>query len=74
MPAKPKPPAAESLAPAAKPVYIGRTHAAKELDCSVQLVDKFRAAGILRAFKLGRKVLPLREDVMRLVEQGEVRR
>jgi excisionase family DNA binding protein len=54
------------------PQFLSRTHAAELLDVSPQLIDKFVLLGRLRAFRLGRKVVVRKDELLRLVEAGEV--
>lgn len=56
-----------------QPFFVSRTHAAELLDCSVQLIDKFIRCGKLRAYRLGRKVVVRRTDLMAMVEAAEIR-
>jgi excisionase family DNA binding protein len=52
--------------------FLSRVHAAELLDVSVQLIDKFVSLGQLRAFRLGRKVVIRKADLLKLVEAGEI--
>jgi excisionase family DNA binding protein len=54
--------------PSEKSPFVSRVHAAEMLDCSVQLIDKFIKCGTLKAYRLGRKVILRREDLLRLLE------
>ncbi len=55
--------------PSEQSPFISRVHSAETLDCSVQLIDKLINCGKLKAYRLGRKVLIRREDLMRLLEE-----
>jgi excisionase family DNA binding protein len=55
------------------PKYINRINAARYLDCSEQLIDKFLRNGKLTPYYLGRKVLLLRSQVEALVERRDER-
>ena len=57
---------------AADPQFLSRIHAAQLLDVSPQLIDKFVLLGQLRAFRLGRKIVIRKADLLKLVEAGEV--
>ena len=60
-PGKPKPQVRE-------PEYITRADAAFMLSASVQLIDKCIRDGSLPAYRLGRKVLVRRGDLLGLLE------
>jgi hypothetical protein len=49
--------------------FLSRVHAAYEFDCTVQLLDKQVRQGKLKVFRLGRKILFRREDLLRLAEE-----
>ncbi len=53
--------------------YISRKNAARYLDCSDQLIDKYVRTGRLRPFHLGRKLILLRSQVEALVETRDDR-
>jgi excisionase family DNA binding protein len=55
--------------PSEKSPFVSRVHAAAMFDCSVQLIDKFIKCGKLKAYRLGRKVLVRREELLRLLEE-----
>jgi hypothetical protein len=52
--------------------FISRVHAAAILDANPQLVDQLIKKGRLAAFKIGRKVIVRKDDLLRLVEKGRV--
>jgi excisionase family DNA binding protein len=52
--------------------FISRVHAAAILDADEQLIDKLIKQGKLPAFKIGRKVIVRKDDLLRLVEGGRV--
>ena len=49
------------------PQLISRCHAAQRLDVSTQLLDKLVRQGKLRAFRLGRRVLYDRCELLKLL-------
>jgi excisionase family DNA binding protein len=54
------------------PQFISRVHAAKMLDCNVQLVDRLVKEGRLPVVRLGRKILIRQEVLLQLLESGEL--
>ena len=52
--------------------FLSRIHAAEMLDVSVQLIDKFVSLGQLQAFRLGRKVVIKKDELLRLVAAGKI--
>lgn len=58
--------------PPADSQFLSRIHAAQMLDVSVQLIDKFVLSGQLQAFRLGRKVVIRKDELLRLVTSGKV--
>jgi hypothetical protein len=53
--------------------FVGRIRAAEMIDCSPQLIDKFVREKKLTAYHLGRKVVVRWAELLRLVEEGEIR-
>jgi excisionase family DNA binding protein len=60
------------LKPAATVQFISRTRAAEMLDSDPQLIDKLIRQGKLPAYKIGRKIIVRKDDLLRLVEEGRV--
>jgi excisionase family DNA binding protein len=64
--------------PSAKPnrasnaQFVGRIRAAQLLDVSPQTIDKFIRSGRLRAYRIGRKVIVRKDELLRLVEANEI--
>lgn len=48
--------------------FLSRVHAAKMIDCSVQLIDKKIKLKQLTSYKLGRKTLVRKDELLRLLE------
>jgi len=55
-----------------KELYVGRIRAAELVGVSPQLIDRFIGRGSLRAFRLGRKVVVKRAELLQLVERNEM--
>jgi excisionase family DNA binding protein len=53
--------------------FIPRVRAAEMLGCSTQLIDKFIRNDKLRAYKLGRKVLISRDELLSLLKPIEIK-
>jgi excisionase family DNA binding protein len=52
--------------------FVSRIRAAELLDCSPQTIDKLIRQGAIKAFRVGRKVIVRRADLLRLVEASEI--
>jgi excisionase family DNA binding protein len=52
--------------------FVGRIRAAELLDVSPQTIDKFIRRGQLRAFHIGRKIVLRWDELLRMVEGGEI--
>jgi excisionase family DNA binding protein len=52
--------------------FVGRIRAAAILDVNPQTIDKFIRRGQLRAFRIGRKIVVRRDELLRLVEANEI--
>jgi excisionase family DNA binding protein len=52
--------------------FLGRTRAAALLDVDPQTIDKLIRRGQLRAFRLGRRVLVRKAELLQLVEANEI--
>jgi hypothetical protein len=52
--------------------FIGRIRAAAFLDVNPQTLDKLIRTGQLRAFRIRRRVVVLRAELLRLVEANEI--
>jgi excisionase family DNA binding protein len=53
--------------------FISRVHAAARIDVDPQTIDNMIKDGRLRAYRLGkRKILIKAEELLRLVEAGEI--
>jgi excisionase family DNA binding protein len=52
--------------------FVGRIHGAEIIDVSAQTIDKFIRTGRLRSFRIGRKILVLRAELVGLVEANEI--
>ena len=52
--------------------FVGRTRAAALLDVNVQTIDNFIRRGELRAFRVGRRVVVRRDELMKLMEANEI--
>jgi excisionase family DNA binding protein len=52
--------------------FVGRIGAAAMLDVDPQTIDKIIRRGQLRAFRVGRRVVVRRDELMRLVEANEI--
>lgn len=57
---------------ASMPLYISRAQAAALLSCDVQSLDKAIRKGRLPVSRLGRKVLIKQEELLRLLDAGEL--
>jgi excisionase family DNA binding protein len=66
------PPKAREKKPATSvlPEYIGRKEAAALVGVCVQTIDKLRWTGLLKSYKVGRRVLISRRELLALVESG----
>ena len=65
---------ASSSPPAAAPSqFLGRQQAAALLSVDPQTIDKLIRLGHLRAYRVGRRVLIKQDELLRMVEAGEVR-
>jgi hypothetical protein len=73
VPAKSSSPPAPTDRSPQSPQFIGRTRAAQIIDSDPQLLDKLIRQGKLRGYHLGRKVLVREDELLRLVEEGEIR-
>ena len=52
--------------------FLGRIRAAALLDINPQTIDRFIQRGKLRAFRVGRRVLVRRDELLQLVEANEI--
>lgn len=52
--------------------FIGRIRAAAYLDVNVQTLDRLIREGRLRAFCVGRRVVVLRDELVRLMQSSEI--
>ena len=65
-------PKASRLSATDESQFLGRTRAAEFLDVSPQTVDKLIHRGQLRAFRIGRRVVVRRDELLQLVEANEI--
>ena len=52
--------------------FIGRIRAAAMLDINPQTLDKLIRQGTLKAFRVGRRVILRRDDLLKFVEESEI--
>jgi excisionase family DNA binding protein len=57
------------LAPIADKLFVGRDTAAELIDVSTRTIDDAIRAGQLEAFRLGRRVLIRREDLVEFAQR-----
>jgi excisionase family DNA binding protein len=58
--------------PSEGPQFVGRIHAAAMLDVNPQTLDKLIREGALKAFRIGRRVIVRRDELLKLVEANEI--
>jgi excisionase family DNA binding protein len=51
---------------------MGRVNAAAAIDANPQTIDKLIRLGHLRAFRIGRKVVVRKDELLRFVEAHEI--
>jgi excisionase family DNA binding protein len=54
------------------PEFVGRIRGAAMLDINPQTLDKLIRNGSLKAFRIGRRVIVRRDELLRLVEANEI--
>lgn len=58
--------------PGEYPQFVGRIRAAAMLDINAQTLDKLIRNGVLKAFRIGRRVIVCRDELLKLVEANEI--
>jgi excisionase family DNA binding protein len=53
--------------------FVGRIRAAESIDCSPQFIDKLIRQKKLTAYHVGRKVVVRWSELLRLIEENEIR-